>query len=45
MKILLDGNIDVRFKSLFPVDSHEVFTIRDMGWNGIKNGALLKLLD
>ncbi len=45
MKILLDENIDVRFKRLFPADIHEVYTIRDMGWTGVKNGALLKLLE
>ncbi len=45
MKILLDENIDVRFKRLFPADSHEVYTVRDMGWNGVKNGTLLKLLE
>ncbi len=44
MKVLLDENIDVRFKSQFPVESHQVFTVRDMQWNGVKNGALLKLL-
>ncbi len=44
MKILLDENIDVRFKLLFPVGNYEVYTVRDMQWNGIKNGALLKLL-
>lgn len=43
MKILLDENIDVRFKSLFP-DKYSVFTIKDMGWNGLKNGRLLKLI-
>jgi predicted nuclease of predicted toxin-antitoxin system len=43
MKILLDENIDIRFKKLFP-NTHEVYTIRDMNWNGIKNGELLKLL-
>lgn len=43
MKILLDENIDVRFKFLFP-PVHEVYTVRDMTWNGVKNGALLKLL-
>ena len=43
MKILLDENIDVRFKKSFP-DNHEVYTIKDMNWNGIKNGKLLKLL-
>lgn len=44
MKILLDENIDVRFKNLFPESLHEVYTVRDMQWNGIKNGSLLKLL-
>jgi hypothetical protein len=44
MKILLDENIDIRFKLLFPAEIHEVFTVRDMQWNGIKNGALLQLL-
>ncbi len=44
MKILLDENINVRFKLLFP-SHHEVYTIRDMQWNGIKNGILLKLLE
>jgi predicted nuclease of predicted toxin-antitoxin system len=44
MKILLDENIDVRFKTLFPADLHTVLTVRDMKWNGIKNGAMLKLL-
>jgi hypothetical protein len=23
---------------------HEIFTVRDKGWNGIKNGELLKLM-
>ena len=45
MKILLDENIDVRFKTLFPAGSCEVYTVRDMQWTGIKNGALLKLLE
>ena len=26
------------------MDTHEIYTVRDMRWNGIKNGALLKLL-
>jgi predicted nuclease of predicted toxin-antitoxin system len=43
MKILLDENIDVRFKKYFP-DAHEVHTVQDMGWKGIKNGELLTLL-
>jgi hypothetical protein len=45
MKILLDENIDVRFKNLFNTTVHKVFTIRDMNWLGIKNGELLKLLE
>jgi predicted nuclease of predicted toxin-antitoxin system len=43
MKILLDENIDVRLKNFFPVE-YTVYTVRDMGWNGIKNGELLLLL-
>lgn len=43
MKLLLDENIDVRFKFCFDASIHEVLTIRDMDWNGIKNGKLLKL--
>ncbi len=43
MKILLDENIDVRFKRFFPA-GYEVYTVKDMNWNGIKNGELLLLL-
>ena len=43
MKILLDENIDVRFKNYFAND-YEIFTVKDLGWNGIKNGDLLILL-
>ena len=43
MKILLDENIDVRFKNSFSA-KYKVFTVKDMGWNGIKNGQLLQLL-
>lgn len=31
-----------RLKSDF--SEHEVFTVRDRGWNGIKNGELLQLM-
>ena len=44
MKILLDENIDVRFKNLFDINEHQVFIVRDMNWLGIKNEELLKLL-
>ncbi|MDX2046627.1 MAG: hypothetical protein SFU87_07555 [Chitinophagaceae bacterium] len=43
MKILLDENIDIRVKLLFP-SAMEVFTVKDMGWTGIKNGELIRLL-
>lgn len=42
MRLLLDENLPKRLKTDF--EDHEVFTVRDMGWNGIKNGDLLKLL-
>lgn len=43
MKVLLDENIDIRFRKSFP-GNFEVYTVKDMGWNGIKNGDLIKLL-
>jgi len=42
MKALLDENIDVRLKKAFDGSGHEVKTVKDMGWNGLKNGALLQ---
>ena len=45
MKILLDENIDIRFTSAFDDTIHEVFTVRDMNWTGVKNGQLLKLVE
>jgi predicted nuclease of predicted toxin-antitoxin system len=42
MKLLLDENLPKRIKLDFP--EHEVYTVRDKGWNGIKNGELLKLM-
>ncbi len=42
MKLLLDENLPGRLKADFP--EHDVFTVRDKQWNGIKNGALLNLL-
>lgn len=42
MRLLLDENLPKRLKQDFP--DHEVFTVRDKQWNGIKNGELLKLL-
>jgi predicted nuclease of predicted toxin-antitoxin system len=42
MRLLLDENLPKRLKLDFP--DHEIFTVRDKGWNGIKNGQLLNLL-
>jgi Domain of unknown function (DUF5615) len=42
MRLLLDENLPKRLRVDFP--EHEVFTVRDKGWNGIKNGELLKLM-
>jgi len=39
MKALLDENIDVRLKKYFDGSEHEVVTVKDMGWNGLKNGV------
>lgn len=42
MKLLLDENLPKRLKNHFP--QHEIYTVRDKGWNGVKNGELLKLM-
>jgi len=42
MRLLLDENLPKRLKSDFA--DHEIYTVRDKGWNGIKNGQLLQLL-
>ena len=42
MRLLFDDNLPKRLKLDFP--AHEIFTARDKGWNGIKNGELLKLM-
>jgi predicted nuclease of predicted toxin-antitoxin system len=42
MKLLLDENLPKRLKLDFK--DHEMLTVRDKGWNGIKNGELIKLL-
>ncbi|GAB3961435.1 hypothetical protein GCM10028805_60380 [Spirosoma harenae] len=43
MRILLDESLPRKLKGDFG-DEHEVLTVRDMGWLGQKNGALLKLM-
>src|SRR6478736_976425 len=42
MRLLLDENLPKRLKLDFP--EHEIFTVCDMRWEGIKNGPLLQLL-
>jgi predicted nuclease of predicted toxin-antitoxin system len=42
MKVLLDENIDVRFRNAFDGSGHEIFTVRRMGWNGLRNGELIQ---
>ncbi len=42
MKLLLDENLPKKLKLDFT--EHEIYTVADKGWNGIKNGELLKLL-
>src|SRR5580765_5535607 len=42
MRLLLDENLPKRLKLDFP--EHEIFTVRERQWDGIKNGPLLQLL-
>jgi predicted nuclease of predicted toxin-antitoxin system len=42
MLILLDECVPKRLKKHLP--GHSVQTVREMGWSGVKNGALLKLI-
>jgi len=43
MKILLDESLPRKLRNDFE-NSHEVWTVRDKGWLGQKNGALLQLM-
>lgn len=43
MRLLLDECVPKRLKRELP--GHDVKTVQDMGWAGIKNGALLELAD
>lgn len=40
MRLLLDENLPRRLKNDF--HGYEIHTVRDKGWQGLKNGALLK---
>ena len=39
MKVLLDECVDRRLKSRLP--GHDVYTVTNMHWNGLKNGLLM----
>ena len=41
MKILLDESLPLKLRFDFP-SVYQVFTVRDMGWLGVKNGELLR---
>lgn len=43
MRILLDESIPRKLRNDFDT-THEVWTVRDKGWLGKKNGELLKLM-
>lgn len=40
MKILLDECVTRKLKGLLP--GYEVYTVTEMGWDGVKNGDLLR---
>ena len=42
MKLLLDENLPKRLKLDFP--EYEIYTVRDKGWDGKKNGESMKLM-
>ena len=42
MKVLLDENLPRRLKRDFPL--HDVYTVREKGWNGFSNGRLLGMM-
>ncbi len=42
MMIFIDENLPKRLKGDF--SDYEIYTVRDMGWNGKTNGELLRLM-
>ena len=42
MKLLLDENLPRKLKRDLP--GHEVFTVREMNWDGLENGELLTVV-
>ena len=43
MKVLLDECLPLKLKQHLP--GHQVSTVPEMGWAGVKNGALLRLME
>jgi predicted nuclease of predicted toxin-antitoxin system len=43
MRVLLDENIPVQLKR--DLTGHEVVSLKDVGWQGIDNGALLRRVE
>src|SRR5690349_15279429 len=43
MKVLLDENLPVKLKYRLQ-DVCEIYTVRDMRWNSLENGALIKAM-
>jgi predicted nuclease of predicted toxin-antitoxin system len=43
MKLLLDENIPEKLRQSFDLE-HEVYTVRYMGWSGLKNGNLMQVM-
>jgi len=43
MKLLLDENLPKKLKLDFS-EEHEIHTVKEQGWSGIKNGELLQLM-
>ena len=41
MRLLLDESIPVKLRRALP--DHDVRTVVEMGWSGVKNGKLLEL--
>jgi hypothetical protein len=41
LRVLLDENVDRRLKGAFD-EQHEVSTVPERGWSGMKNGELLE---
>jgi predicted nuclease of predicted toxin-antitoxin system len=42
MKLLLDENLPKRLKADF--SQHDVYSVQEKGWGGLKNGQLLQLM-